>query len=526
LAEEADVTQAVNLSGGHQDIEVEAARPPSSTKKKKTSTSKKAPPPSDSITRQVVDYYRYNATDESPMPCDEELLIKITNELEAHGSTPYHVSRMKRGDNMTKCNCLQTLLFDQETNMPRSSIMMAVSNYTLSHIKQPKSSQDQCFIDLYRMSQHIPTGKNNTNYFSVPFNNFHPNTHEKLTPFTKEDLQILRDHRICTSALLLILQRGYTYYSQQKKLAVEFGSPKPHGNIGRKRSVDNDETTYAPVREYFEHISKVSETRATETVRTMTGLRNSKDDVNEVYLPTYMSLRGCYGDYLSRIGYTITWFNDGNYEVGRKKDEDDEDDGADEPPVPYVSWGCFYRVWRRDFGHIKVSKPSEDICNLCVAFANRHKYKTAQDSEANSAADEHLFTVEPPPLDEDDDDDDSDEEEEDADDGGEPEEKSSLEQTTTTQEKSEVQQLLDDPDAAADDPELEKREQMIGRAYMHVEMARAQRVKYVNCVNKARRDAIDKVEHSKRTYTFVIDYGQNMECPCLNSCTAIEFHRD
>jgi hypothetical protein len=246
----------------------------------------------------------------------------------------------------------------------------------------------------------------------------------------------------------------------------------------------------------------------------MTGLRNSKDDIDELYLPTYMSLRGCYGDYLSRLGYEIKWFNDGNYEVERKKDQDEDEDGADEPPLPYVSWGCFYRVWRRDFGHIKVSKPSEDICNLCVAFANRHKYKSSEDSEANSAADAHLFTK-PSPFD--DDDDESDAEEEDAEHGGEPEEKSSLEQTTTTQEKSQVQQLLDDPDAVADDPELEKREQMIGRAYMHVEMARAQRVKYVNCVNKARRDAFDKVEHSKRTYTFVVDYGQNMECPCLNS---------
>jgi hypothetical protein len=206
LAEEEDVTQAVNLSGGHQDIEVEAARPSSSTKKKKKPNSKRDPPPSDSITRQVIEYYRHNGTEDSPMPCDEELLIKITKELEDYGSTPFHVSRMIRGNTMTKCNCLRTLLFDQETNVPCSSITMAIANYTLSHIKQPKLAQDQCFIDLYRMSQHIPSGKNNTNYFSIPFNNFHPNTHEHLTPFTKEDLEILRSHRICTSALLLILQ--------------------------------------------------------------------------------------------------------------------------------------------------------------------------------------------------------------------------------------------------------------------------------------------------------------------------------
>jgi hypothetical protein len=66
--------------------------------------------------------------------------------------------------------------------------------------------------------------------------------------------------------------------------------------------VDNKKTAYAPLKEFFEHISKLSETRATETVHTMTGLRNSKDDIGDIYLPTFMSLRGCYVDYLLCIG--------------------------------------------------------------------------------------------------------------------------------------------------------------------------------------------------------------------------------
>jgi hypothetical protein len=94
LAEEADATQTVNLSGGHQDIEVEATRLSFSTKKKKKPTSKRDPPPSDSITRQVIEYYRHHATEDSPMPCDEELLIKITKELEDFGSTPYCMSSL------------------------------------------------------------------------------------------------------------------------------------------------------------------------------------------------------------------------------------------------------------------------------------------------------------------------------------------------------------------------------------------------------------------------------------------------
>jgi hypothetical protein len=68
-----------------------------------------------------------------------------------------------------------------------------------------------------------------------------------------------------------------------------------------------------------------------------------------------------------------------------------------------------------------VSKPSEDLCNLCVAFSNRHKFKEVKDATANSSADEHLFTDEPPPLT--DDDDSSDDEEEEVNDGVDPKKK-------------------------------------------------------------------------------------------------------
>jgi hypothetical protein len=216
---------------------------------------------------------------------------------------------------------------------------MSVANYTLNHLKLNKLLQDQCFIDFYRMSQHIPAAKNNTSYFAVPFNNFHPTTRGELCTFTKAEMELLKRHRLCTSALLHILQRGSEYYTQQKKVALEFGSAKPHGNVGRKRSVDNDITIYAPVQEYFEHISKLAETRATETVRTMTGLRNSTDDIDEVYLPTYMTLRRCFEDYLSRLGYPIKWYNDGNYEVGEWKSEEDKGNGTPLPYAPFIVFG-------------------------------------------------------------------------------------------------------------------------------------------------------------------------------------------
>ena len=57
---------------------------------------------------------------------------------------------------------------------------------------------------------------------------------------------------------------------------------------------------------------------------------------------------------------------------------------------------------------------------------------------------------------------------------------------------------------------------MIGRAYLHVEMEWVQRVLDANLINKARRDAFDKVSHSIHIYTFVVNCGQNINIPVFN----------
>ena len=44
-------------------------------------------------------------------------------------------------------------------------------------------------------------------------------------------------------------------------------------------------------------------------------------------------------------------------------------------------------------------------------------------------------------------------------------------------------------------------------------MARAQRLLYTDLISKARQDASSNLSHSDRSYTFVVDYGQNMEIP-------------
>ena len=67
--------------------------------------------------------------------------------------------------------------------------------------------------------------------------------------------------------------------------------------------------------------------------------------------------------------------------------------------------------------------------------------------------------------------------------------------------------LLDHPTAAATQAE-EARELLLLESAKHIRMARAQRSLYQARVAQALHDA--REEHSVRTYTFVVDYGQNM----------------
>ena len=207
-----------------------------------------------------------------------------------------------------------------------------------------------------------------------------------LVDLTPEERKILQGSYLCTSGLLFLLQRSKDYWTRIINDAMDYGSARPHGNFGKKKGVVTSMEVFQPLKEFFQMLEAQCEVRATEVVRTIAGVRNNTEDVNVLYLPTWYTLRGMYRNYLESIGYSLEFFNDGNYRVGEWS--------GDEGDVkhPYVSLGSFYSLWKKEFAHIKVSKPSEDICTLCHCFANRHKYCIG--STANSSADATLFLPE------------------------------------------------------------------------------------------------------------------------------------
>jgi hypothetical protein len=158
----------------------------------------------------------------------------------------------------------------------------------------------------------------------------------------------------------------------------------------------------------------------------------------------------------------------------------------------FVSYTTYYLKWKRDYPNLKVSRPVEDICNICYMFVHCHKFFADHTMRCSRS----------------DYDDDEDEQEN--------VEERGRQHPDVVDELARLTRRVDlnQPECASDEV-AEEREQMMLGAAEHIKMARAQRKLYQQKVEAA-QCIVDR-PHSERTYTFVVDYGQNMSLPIFNS---------
>ena len=163
---------------------------------------------------------------------------------------------------------------------------------------------------------------------------------------------------------------------------------------------------------------------------------------------------------------------------------DKMDDSKKKPSkLGYVSSNRYCNNWTKNFPQLKVSRPAEDICQYCFVFANRHRYFANhtpsgtigddQDCDNNDPVSDVIIVGNPPVN------------------------------------------IIELPESATTQAE-EARELMVMESAKHIRMARAQRALYQALVADAVSDAKEEKDHGARRYTFVVDYGQNMEIPIFN----------
>jgi hypothetical protein len=172
-----------------------------------------------------------------------------------------------------------------------------------------------------------------------------------------------------------------------------------------------------------------------------------------------------------------------------------EDEGNEIDPGAYVTFPTYLNLWKRDFKNLKVSRPAEDICKDCYVFANRHRHLAHHTTTSRRHDSDDVLR--------------SDSGDSSADSGDSSDDDNDADVGRT------INVDLNSAEAASNGAD-EERELMLLQAAEHVKMARAQRALYQAKVADAVADATEGKDHAERRYTFVVDYGQNMELPVYN----------
>ncbi len=190
------------------------------------------------------------------------------------------------------------------------------------------------------------------------------------------------------------------------------------------------------------------------------------------------------------------------------------EDGKEVDAGEYCSLPTYFNLWKRDLSELKVSRPVEDICKDCYTFANRHRYLTnhtmgCDDDDGNGNVDGNGNGN--------------------GNGNNNGDGKCSSDGCSNDGETNNGSKDVSDDgvrplmNVDLNRPEVvstkadKERELMLLQAAAHIKMARAQRALYQAKVADAVADAAAGKEHSVRRYTFVVDYGQNMELPVYNN---------
>ena len=145
------------------------------------------------------------------MPHDDNYIIKLEGELE-NLSLPDHCTK-KTGSGPLKCSCLH-VLHDQ-------NVCWAVSKYLLALFKKDTFNQDTTLIDWYRYAH------SNNSQFVLPFDA----SHYPSCSTTTLSITTLQSIKVCTSALLALVQLSKNGWGSIVRAARTAGVAKPHGMV-------------------------------------------------------------------------------------------------------------------------------------------------------------------------------------------------------------------------------------------------------------------------------------------------------
>ena len=396
--------------------------------------------------------------------------------LDDEAKTRFSACLSVASNRLTQCNCFKDVFAVAGSSECVAEYLWVFGN------RSPKDRDAEIMLQM-RISGGIGSEDSTEVRFKVPF----------YSSAGQEDAVVkhLQQSWLCKNAFQHVFDLGRKKWRSLANCVMESLPPPRHHMVGKQSNraigLENNGVLDG-LRLYFDHLSDLSEPRATRFVRELTGvaLRDTDDTLD---LPNHMTKRGLYRDYCTQIGWNVTCTDKGHFIYKERTDEEwtsSTDQSVERDTCP--SWQTFRRFWKRDYPKLVITNPSKDTCDMCYKFYIQSRSglgKLARNHAADQAQDDNT--------------------EETSSDSSEAEEE---EVAAAATEPAAV-----DTNEAPRDRTASLLEKSILEAAQHVKESVAQRRRVVEIQALVRDQTKNKVPHEQRTYLYYFDYSQNVQCP-------------
>ena len=178
---------------------------------------------------------------------------------------------------------------------------------------------------------------------------------------------------ICSNACARLIGFAHSAWQTVKKAFDSGDIPyhKSNGNTNAKVSSFDD-----LLHDFFIKLEGLAAPRATRLVRDIVGDRveinlRDNDEAGEIELPTYYTKRSLYKKLAADCQWEFSCSSHGKY--SEKKSLIDNNTVQKLP-----DWATFHAFWQKHYSHIRIPRPSEDICEDCHKFVNAYKSSKAK----------------------------------------------------------------------------------------------------------------------------------------------------
>jgi hypothetical protein len=292
---------------------------------------------------------------------------------------------------------------------------------------------------------------------------------------------------VCRFALQQITNKKRVYFQTRMKAVANHTVPQ-HGLTGKRgnRAAYFDKEISDDLHLYFHQLKEFGEPVVTRFVREKTGNTEVQDSADDCNLPSHWSMRGTYIRWCEERGWKVSFSLTGKMSKEAIKWRNDDADSSagndDDDPMPICTWSSFFNFWKKNYPEVKITKPAEDICDLCYVFYNQTRFGQRRKNDG------------------DDDDDDNDDDAGDKDDN-------------LIADIGDIAGV--EVDRFAPDKKTIQTEEAIALASKHVEDAKVMRRFANDKVEEAKADFASNQPWDRCRDVFVADFCQNLALPQL-----------